>query len=82
MTYPTSAPCRRAYAAIRAHCAIRTSTRIGAALRGIVGAKGDIAAMPHERLERLRRNERGEAHRLMALAEQNKTVRHTGKEEA
>lgn len=82
MTYPTATPCRRTYAMIRAHCAVRTSTRIGAALRNIVGVKGDIAAMPLERLERLRRNERGEAQRLIALAEQNRRVRHSGKEEA
>lgn len=80
LNYPQPAHCRCVYRMIQAHCAVRTSTRVGSALRSFVGATGDIAGIPHTAIEaKFDGRDIGEAQRLIALAQHNKRrSRHDG----
>lgn len=72
LNYPTRPQCQRVYRMIQAHSAIRTSTRVGVALRNAVGATGDIASLSSSALDsKFGGNDRKEASRLVALAVQN-----------
>ncbi len=73
MTYPQLPICQRTYRQIQAHCAIRTSTRVGNQLRAIAGVGGDISAFNANQLQmRFSGVELTEAQRLVQLAIQNR----------
>lgn len=70
MNHPTPSACRHTYARIQAHCAVRTSTRIGKQLRQIVGADGRIDELSPAALQtKFTGADYGEALRLVALAQ-------------
>lgn len=73
-------PCRLAYRKIQAHCAVRTSTRVGAQLRAIVGGKtGDITAVTAASLQtKFADRDYIEALRLLELANRIKAKHSKG----
>lgn len=73
MIYPQLPICQRTYRRIQAHCAIRTSTRVGNQLRAIAGTSGDIGAFNANQLQmRFDGNDLDEAKRLVQLAIHNR----------
>ena len=69
MQLPTSDPCRCTYRKIQAHCAVRLSIRVGAAIRSVVGATGDITSLlPAALQSRFVGSGKTESLRLLALA--------------
>lgn len=79
MQRPTNAQCRRVYRLIQAHCAIRTSIRVGSELRALAGPTGDIAGMNTAALaSKFSGIDLEEAKRLVALAEHNKRRKRDG----
>ena len=69
MNRPTIDCCQQTYRLIQAHCAIRTSTRVGQQLRVLAGAKGDIDALTPATLQTtFAGRDYAEALRLVELA--------------
>lgn len=84
MNRPTKPQCQRVYRMIQAHCSIRISTQVGAKLRSVVGANGDIGGLPAETLRTMFTCpvRQQEAMRLAELARMNtRKVRRNGQGE-
>lgn len=69
MNTPTNAACRRTWRRIQAHITVRRSTLVGARLRDLVGATGDIASIrPDALTTKFAGHDTTEAIRLLNLA--------------
>lgn len=72
MMRPTSEHCRRTFRQIQAHCAIRASVRVGAQMRLIVGATGDMTSLSPAALQtKFVGRDYAESLRLLELARHN-----------